>query len=649
MKVWGYVLIGLNLIAAGAFTFLATSVWKARTEWQYALLRQELANIGLPPDGPDKPPEDIDEDSVPFDFQFDNFRYTELKKAQLAKLIPQGGSVLGAKGGEIIANQTDEVKRVQSIVFGDINKIEKPADKRLRFTILLLNLARGMERQGDFALLRDYPRYFALLKQIYEAPELEKQTFEWKVRLLERQEQLARAQRELAFLGKTAQQSSALQALNAVQQANKAFAPNVSPEDKKRYLKKWRDAVVAWARGQVWYAVPPPPSSTPRAGAPAETLEKKDKDQDRLNDVLAALGPLMLSDEPDPTKVDEAKQRLLALLGGDDSIQRESAKIMVPFIAEVAANLLDSEEKVAEAKKKLVELLNLGATTEAEKKSLAATADLIVPPKSEDGANEIQRVDTLIETAAVELLRSFFEEAIAKPSIDLPADLAQARSKLTALKPIRDAEAKRRAIAHLLYHLDAHVNAVGESRAAWYNLFVLGDAKAGTGADSFHLEAGDEELRKNRVAWHQRVAAVVGLESYVSAVEAQATQFKDMIEALRSRIGDEQGPFLTEYQYIVQQAKFLAGQLEIGQADVKAKELLRDDYKKQLAIREAEKAALIAQLDAVTANTKKALASLESKVADLFEVTKQLGETQDKLIKLEVNLREFEQLGLRNP
>jgi hypothetical protein len=503
--------------------------------------------------------------------------------------------------------------------------------------ILLLNLARGMEREGDFALLRDYPRYFALLKQIYDVPEIQKQTVEWKVQLSIREEQLALAQRELAFLGKTGQQSSALQALNAVEQANKAYAPNVSPEDKKRYLKNWREAVIAWARGQVWYAVPP---LAPKVGVPAETLDRKD--QDRLNEVLAALEPLMLSDAPDAAEVDKAKQRLLALLEGEGAIQRESAKIMVPFIADIGANLLDSEEKVAEAKKKLVNLLTLGASSEAENKSLAAIADLIVPPKSEAGANEIQRVDALIETAAVEMLRSFFEEAAAKPSTDLPADVAQARSKLAALKPIRDADAKRRAIAHLLYHLDAHVSAVGESRAAWYNLFVLGDAKAGTGADSFHFSAVDEELRKNRVAWHQRVAAVVGLESYVAAVEAQATQFREMAEQLRSRIGDEQGPFLTEYQFIVNHAMHLAGQLEIGQDDVRAKQLLREQYAKQLDIREGEKKALEQELNKVTANTKSALANLDAKVAELFQITKQLGEAQDSLMLLELRLRNRE-------
>jgi len=177
MKVWGYVLIGLNFIAAGAFIFLASSLWKARTEWEYAFLKQELANNGLPLNGREKPPDDIDEGSVPFEFQAQSFRYAELKKEQLAKLIPQGGPVLGIKGNEVIANQTDEVKRVQPIVFGALDKIEKPADKRLRVMILLLNLARGMEREGDFALLRDYPSYFALLKQIYEAGQEEKQTF----------------------------------------------------------------------------------------------------------------------------------------------------------------------------------------------------------------------------------------------------------------------------------------------------------------------------------------------------------------------------------------------------------------------------------------------------------------------------------------
>jgi chromosome segregation ATPase len=138
------------------------------------------------------------------------------------------------------------------------------------------------------------------------------------------------------------------------------------------------------------------------------------------------------------------------------------------------------------------------------------------------------------------------------------------------------------------------------------------------------------------------VAVVVGLESYVGAVESQATQFRSMAEQLRARIGDEQRPFLVEYQDIAQHAKMLAEQLEIAQADQKAKAQLLDDYKNQLRIRNAEKDALIKQLGSVTDATKKALANLDAKFDELFQISKQLGEAQDELIRLENKLHEVE-------
>ena len=54
-----------------------------------------------------------------------------------------------------------------------------------------------------------------------------------------RPDSLRRMRQELAYLGKSGQQTTTLLALNAVEEANLAYAPNVSPQEKDRRLKIW--------------------------------------------------------------------------------------------------------------------------------------------------------------------------------------------------------------------------------------------------------------------------------------------------------------------------------------------------------------------------------------------------------------------------
>ncbi len=162
MKIWGYLFAVLNMAAAGAFIYFAMQVHQSRTRWQLALLKQELVNRGLPiaiaaPASPD----DIDEKSVPFDYSYLDLQYVsaanhQIPKQLLVDVIPAGGQVLGVKPGEVVTNQVDEVKRVQKIIFSDLEKTTGRADKRARLLILLLNLAKEKGREGAYGLLRDF-------------------------------------------------------------------------------------------------------------------------------------------------------------------------------------------------------------------------------------------------------------------------------------------------------------------------------------------------------------------------------------------------------------------------------------------------------------------------------------------------------------
>lgn len=612
MRIWGYILVLLNIAATGAFVYFATAVWKSRSEWQYALLKQELVNRGLPVEAP-KNPEPVDEEFVPFEFQYGVSAISQISKKQLNQLIPSGGDVLGLKGGPPVTSQTDEVKRVEKIVFGDLDGLSRK-EKRLRLMILLVNLAQGNGREGAFALLRDMP--------------------------IEKRRVLAR--RELAFLGTSAPQTSALQALNAVGEANIGLGPNRPKEEANSRSQAARRALLAWALSEVPNITPDPLPTSPRIGE-AANLPPANPERDRLIEVLQAIRVEMDKPTPDPVQLEAGKERLKGLLAGDAPLVSANAPLLLPFLIDVGTNLLDDQDKVNLAKAKLVELLLSRATTEAEKKALLAIAELLMPPRLEDEAKAAEQLETNIDTAAIEQLRAYFEDATAPPSAnDLPENVADARTKLLGLKPIRDAGQKRRAIAHLLYHLDALVGVSKESRDIWYRTFVDGDSKAVPADESYLMRPADEAYLKNRKLWHQRVAAVVGLKDYVLVVEAQATRLNKIRWEIDARIKQEQGVFEKEYGDIVDYTVKMAIDLEIVLGEKKDKEKNREDAARQLAARLVELKDLEDKLVATTAQTKKVLQALDVKVDELFQITQVLGDAQDALVVLEAKLRALE-------
>jgi hypothetical protein len=153
----GKALIILNLLAAGAFVYFTLENWKVRQELSWAALSREVSLRGIPLDAPEKPPSGLDKDNVAFVFNGPQDRRTEtLAKDKLNKLMPNGGEDYG---GEAVADQTAEVKRLQAKVLGAIPPAGQ--DPQPRFNGLrgfLLNLAwTGADRDGVNALfdLRD--------------------------------------------------------------------------------------------------------------------------------------------------------------------------------------------------------------------------------------------------------------------------------------------------------------------------------------------------------------------------------------------------------------------------------------------------------------------------------------------------------------
>jgi hypothetical protein len=77
-------------------------------------------------------------------------------------------------------------------------------------------------------------------------------------------------------------------------------------------------------------------------------------------------------------------------------------------------------------------------------------------------------------------------------------------------------------------------------------------------------------------------------------------------------------------------------------SEVKDQTGLRDDAKRQLMTRLAEQKVLEDELAKVTAAAKAAVDTLYAKVSELFQITKQLGDAQDALVGLEIQLRDME-------
>jgi hypothetical protein len=155
MSIFGKVLIFLNLVAAGAFTYLTLQDWKARQELQWARLRGEVVVVGLPLQPADVPPS-VDSEDVAFPMQAEGRLYTSIPRTRLADLVPNGDDLFGAT--EPVATQTAEVERLKR-KFLEGNTLLPAADVnggRDRLNALyayLLNLAQtGAERDGVRAL-----------------------------------------------------------------------------------------------------------------------------------------------------------------------------------------------------------------------------------------------------------------------------------------------------------------------------------------------------------------------------------------------------------------------------------------------------------------------------------------------------------------
>ena len=407
MSLLSKILVFLNILAAGAFIALATMNWGKRQQWAYAVFRHELAVQGLPLSPPAQPPEDLDSESVAFPFRVnDSVTVDTIRKDTLGKIVPNGGQLLG---GEAVANQDDEVRRVQKKLDGVLNNSQ---DQLRQATGFLLALARsGTERDGTRALL--------------EAPGT----------VLPRK--LVRMRRELAYLGRTAPQVAALEAMAPLADI-RAGLEGKTDAFKADRISAARRAVAELARNEV-------PNLVPATG----TKEDRDKATQRLDAAVNAVVDAVKADPIDANRVNQAKQDLIALGAG------EPARKELTLLADLLGNPLGDAAAADQARDKLLDLALLRARTDGEREALTALSVLIPAPTPNPGTPPDPAVGPAALRAARALLKQHFEEALARPS-ETPPGPGQ---------PVEPTAEKRLRIAHLLTQLS--------SEPAWQQRVVV--------------------------------------------------------------------------------------------------------------------------------------------------------------------------------
>lgn len=145
MRLFGILLIVANLLAGGAFVYLATQDWKGRQTINAAGLRHLLLLQGLPVEGPDFNAED----ETPFVMELGGGESTKTVSKKLlesyfrdntggaaAPAAPDGAPAaapaVSLAANTPVTSQVAEVRRVQGLIDAELNKDAVPAEAKVR-------------------------------------------------------------------------------------------------------------------------------------------------------------------------------------------------------------------------------------------------------------------------------------------------------------------------------------------------------------------------------------------------------------------------------------------------------------------------------------------------------------------------------------
>ena len=260
-------------------------------------------------------------------------------------------------------------------------------------------------------------------------------------------------------------------------------------------------------------------------------------------------------------------------------------------VATAAVEPLLDKPSADRAAKALLAYAVARAVTPAEGQALTALDALIRLPAGADPAAQVN-------AAGTNLLTAKFEEAA------LPA-------ATKAAPGANPAGEKARKIAHLLYHIDG-----------W--------------------RYADKAAAADRQAWHQRVAAIVGLPEYIHAAEAEATEYAEAAQRLTAVITEEQSGFEAEYHAQLQRILFLYSQWLALDSQLKAQDAITAENVRLMNERKTERDNLLAELAKARADAKTSLDKLTKTQKDLFAIQKDLRDAQEALLVLETQLRSLE-------
>jgi hypothetical protein len=258
-------------------------------------------------------------------------------------------------------------------------------------------------------------------------------------------------------------------------------------------------------------------------------------------------------------------------------------------LATVAVEPLNDKPSCDRAIAALLAFVQGKAVVPTESAALAGVKELISPPPIPGDMNKT------IDSVAVNLLNAKFDEAA------LPTGKGYSPG------------AKARKIAHVLYHIDAwrHANK-------------------------------DAAVVAARKAWHERVAAVVGLPEYIRAAEAQATEYAEASQRLVAVISEEQSAFEAEYQSQLQRVLFLYSQWLALDGQLKAQEIITNENVRLKDERLTERDKLREELKDWTEKAKNALAKLKTTQQRLFAIQRDLRNAHAAILALEKQLRDLE-------
>ena len=292
----------------------------------------------------------------------------------------------------------------------------------------------------------------------------------------------------------------------------------------------------------------------------------------------------------DAAEVERNMKNLLGGVGNKDAVA--NAAQVAEFkqhVVDVAVNPLTDRAGVDAAANSLAAYAEskARASVPAEATALKALTALMKTPK------EVAITAAQADAAATALLTAHFEDAAAPAGKD------------------ETAGGKARKIAHLLYHIDAHRHADANAAAA-------------------------------RQAWHQRVAWVVGLQTYVQVAEAQASEYAEAGQRLVALITDEETAFKDQYNELIGRIRLLNSRVETLTTEMQTQAAITAENERLMKERLTERDNLLKELKESQDKAKATLDKLLETQVRLFNIQRDLRNAQEAILALEKELRRRE-------